>query len=216
MRILITLALCAIVIFTSAQYEELVIVKVENKGIVPGTTYQFYAQFKNENDHVHIIFGDDVKELIVQSTEPFYQNEFGGAMSTNINAKLDSLDKTLKYDSYLSIGRTNSDENYLSNFNLDLSEFEAKGSGIRTDNGAWYVTPDQTQAYCKNGNKHILVLQLTTSGNITGQLSMQGKDNKSFIWRELAIPISSENAISEKEFNKIQKQNLKTFKKTGL
>ena len=174
MKFISTLAFTLISMISFCQYQKLIVVEVDNKGLVPGKTYQFYAQFANENDHVHIIFGDDIKELVIQSTEKFYQNEFGGAMSANINPKLDSLDQTVKYDSYLSIGRTNSHENYLSNFNLDLNQFEADGSGIRTEDGAWYVTPDQDQAYCKNGNKHVLIAQLTTAGNITGQISMQG------------------------------------------
>lgn len=216
MKFIVTLAFTLISIACFCQYQMLTVVEINNGGIVPGKTYQFYAQFANENDHVHIVFGDDIKELVVQSTEKFYQNEFGGATSANINPKLDSLDKTVGYDSYLSIGRTNSHENYLSNFNLDLNQFESNGSGIRTDNGAWYVTPDQEQAYCKNGNKHVLIAQLTTAGTITGQISMQGKDNKGSIWRELGIPISSENAISEKDFTKLRKANQKKFKKTGL
>lgn len=216
MKFLSTIAFTFITLLSFSQYEELLAVEIDNKGLAPGKTYQFYAQFANENDHVHIVFGDDIKELIIQSSKKFYQNEFGGAMSTNINPKLDSLDKTVRYDSYLTIGRTNSRENYLSNFNLDLSQFETDGSGIRTDDGAWYVTPDQEQAYCKNGNKHILVLQLTTAGSVSGQISMQGKDNKGLIWRELAIPISIENAISERDFIKLKKSNEKKFKKTGL
>ena len=216
MKFISTLAFTLISVISFSQYQKLIVVEVDNKGLVPGKTYQFYAQFANENDHVHIIFGDDIKELVIQSTEKFYQNEFGGAMSANINPKLDSLDQTVKYDSYLSIGRTNSHENYLSNFNLDLNQFEADGSRIRTEDGAWYVTPDQDQAYCKNGNKHVLIAQLTTAGNITGQISMQGKDNKGSIWRELAIPVSSENALSEKDFIKLRKANEKKFKKTGL
>lgn len=216
MKFLSTIAFTFITLLSFSQYEELLVVEIDNEGLAPGKTYQFYAQFANENDHVHIVFGDDIKELIIQSSEKFYQNEFGGAMSTNINPKLDSLDKTVRYDSYLTIGKTNSRENYLSNFNLDLSQFEADGSGIRTDDGAWYVTPDQEQAYCKNGNKHILVLQLTTAGSVSGQISMQGKDNKGLIWRELAIPISIETAISEKDFIKLKKSNEKKFKKTGL
>ena len=216
MKFISTLSFTLISLLSFSQYQEIIVVEIDNKSLVPGNTYQFYAQFANENDHVHIIFGDDIKELVIQSTEKFYQNEFGGAMSSNINPKLDSLDKTVRYDSYLSIGRTNSHENYLSNFNLDLNQFESDGSGIRTDDGAWYVTPDQDQAYCKNGNKHVLMAQLTTNGIITGQISMQGKDNKGSIWRELAIPISSENALSEKDFMKLRKANEKKFKKTGL
>ncbi len=217
MKFLITLFIGTLIVVSgNCQFQEIVVVEIDNKGIVPGKTYQFYAKFKNEGDHVHLVFGDDVEEMLVKTSTSFYQNEFGGSMSSNINPKLDSLDQTVKYDSYVSIGRTNSYENYMSNFNLDLTEFEEKGSDIRTENGAWFVTPDQEQAYCRGGNKYILIMQLTTDGEISGQVSMQGKDNDGIIWRELAVPLNTNGALDEKTFRKIQKKDLKTFKKTGL
>ncbi len=127
MKFIYTLVLCLTTVISYAQFEELVIVEVDNKGLVPGKTYRFYAQFQNENDHVHIVFGEDNYEMYIKSTKPFYQNDLGGAMSTNINPKIDSLDRTVKYDSYLSIGRTNSNDNFVSNFNLELDEFEKEG-----------------------------------------------------------------------------------------
>lgn len=215
MKLLQTLVLCLLGLSLNAQFEKLVVVEIDNKGLVPGSTYQFYAQFLNENDHVHIIFGEENYDMYISSTERFYQNDLGGPLSTNINAKIDSLDKTVKYDSYFTIGRTNSKDNFVSNFNMELDKFETKGSGIKTDNGAWYVTPDQMQAYCKEGNKHILIMQLTSTGTITGKINLQGKDNKDLVWREMSLNFSSDDAISEKEFKKLQKNNLKNFKKLG-
>jgi len=192
--------------------QDFIIVEVDNKGQVPGKTYQFYCEFTNENDHVHIVFGDEYNDMYIKSTEPFYQNEFGGAMSTNINAKLAGLDKTLKYDSYVTIGRDNSEDNYLSNFNLDLEGFEKQGGNIITADGAWYVTPDHNQAYCKDGNLHVMVMQLTTEGVITGKINLQGKDAEQILWREVDLMFTTENAISEKKFKKLKKAKKKEKK----
>lgn len=213
MKSLFILLALSLSLSSMSQFEDLVIVKSNNSLGIEGTTYQFYAQLKNEDDHVHIIFGDEYNTLTIETTEPFYQNELGGPMSNNINPKVVEMDAKLKYDSYFTIGRTNSTENTLANFNLDLTEFEEKGTGFSTDNGAWYVTPDQPQAYCRDGNRFILIMQLTTTGEISGNLNLQGKDFNNITWRELDYKFSSTNAITEKAFDKLNKKLLKEHAK---
>jgi len=163
---------------TQAQFQDLVIVKSKNDLGIDGTTYKFYVQLKNEDDHVHIVFGDEYNTLSIETTAPFYQNENGGALSTNINANVIELDPKLKYDSFFTIGRVNSIENTLANFNLDFADFENKGTGFSTNNGAWYVTPDQPQAYSKDGNRFVLIMQLTTTGVISGNLNHKSGTNQ--------------------------------------
>lgn len=208
----LTLVLSLISFNCISQFQDLVIVKLDN-GSIPGDTYQFYAQLQNEGDHIHIVFGDEYNTLSIETTEPFYQNELGGALSTNINPKIVSLDKTVQYDSYFTIGLQNAKDNTLANFNLDLTDFEEKGDGLVTSNGAWYVTPDQPQAYCRDGNQFIMIMQLTTEGKISGNLNMQGKDNNGETWREVDYKFSTDNAISKKDFSKKQKSLIKAFKK---
>jgi hypothetical protein len=196
------------------QFEDLVIVKTENNQGINGTTYKFYAQLKNNGDHVHIIFGDEYNTLSIETTEPFYQNKLGGSLSTNINPNVEKVDPKVKYDSYFTIGRTNSLENTLASFNLNFSDFESKGLGFTTQNGAWYVTPDQPQAYCKDGNKFILIMQLTTTGVVTGNLNLQGKDLNNEVWKVVDKKFNTENAISLKTFEKLNKKNLKDYAKS--
>jgi len=120
-------------------------------------------------------------------------------------------DKKVKFDSFFTIGRSNSKANSLANFNIDFSGFEERGEGFTTDNGAWYVTPDQDQAYCKEGNRFIMIMQLTTSGEVTGNLNLQGMDSDKNTWRELDRKFSTENAISKKKFDKMKKKITKAY-----
>ncbi len=215
MKFLSILALGLLVQFSSlAQFKDLVIVEIDNKGKVPGRTFQVYVELKNDSDHVHMIMGDDQSELFITSTKPFYQNEFAGALSSNMNPKIESEFEEAKYDSYLTIGRTNSEDNFIANFNMTFDDFENNGGGIFTNNGAWYVTPDNGQAYCSEGSKHVLIMQLTTEGDIEGQISLQGKDHYQDVWQIFNYKFNSAQAISEKVFRTIDKSNRKAFKKS--
>ncbi|MFK7757969.1 MAG: hypothetical protein AB8B53_13650 [Flavobacteriales bacterium] len=198
---------------TIGQFKDLVVVEIDNKGKVPGKTFQVYVELTNDSDHVHIIFGDETSELYLRSTKPFYQNELAGALSSNLNPQIEANFDEAKFDTYLTIGRTNSKNNFISNFNMDLEAFESKGANISTINGAWYVTPDNGQAYCSKGDKHVLIMQLTSEGEIEANISLQGKDHYQDVWREIDHKFSSNEAISEKEFLKMRKANVKAFKK---
>lgn len=214
MKFLSILAFGLLVQFSSmGQFKDLVIVEIENKGKVPGNTFQVYVELVNDSDHVHIIMGDENSPLYINSTKPFYQFELAGALSSNMNPKIEAQFDEAKYDSYLTIGRTNSSDNFISNFNMNLDDFEATGANLATSNGAWYVTPDNGQAYCSNGNMHVLIMQLTTEGEIDANISLQGKDHFQDVWQIYDYKFTSAEAISEKEFDKIKKENLKAFKK---
>jgi len=106
------------------QFKDLIIVEIDNKGKVPGRTFQVYVELTNDSDHVHMVMGDDVNDLFINSTKPFYQNEFAGALSSNMNPKIEAEFEEAKYDSYFTIGRTNSKNNFVSNFNMDFTDFD--------------------------------------------------------------------------------------------
>mgnify|MGYP001165625372 FL=1 len=157
----------------TAQFKGLVVEEIDNKGLVPGKTYRVYAQMEAEGDVVDAIFGDGEDYLEVKSTAPFFQHERGGNSANELQrADVQSIDG-LAYDSWVTIGYEDNYMNALTAFLMDFSEFET-GKKLYTNNGAWFVTPDMRQAAAGPDGK-LLIMQLTTEGDITGQINLHGR-----------------------------------------
>ena len=157
----------------SAQFKGLVVEEIDNKGLVPGKTYRVYAQMEAEGDVVDAIFGDGEDFLEVKSTAPFFQHERGGNSANELQrADVQSIDG-LAYDSWVTIGYEDNYMNALTAFLMDFSEFET-GEKLYTNNGAWFVTPDMRQA-AAGPDGRLLIMQLTTEGDITGRINLHGR-----------------------------------------
>lgn len=156
-----------------AQCEYVEIDKVYESAV--GTTYRIYAVMKNKGDKVLVVFGDSTNVLSVSSTKPFYQRPEGGALSTNIRKNKLEVSDSLRYDSWLTIGRADNYENNLMILGLDTKEFESMGGSIVCKDGAWYCLPIDAQSKCDD-SKRVLLIQLTTKGKISGNLSVMGKN----------------------------------------
>ena len=172
-KIVLALIAALLPVFLFAQFDSLLVEEVDNNGIVEGRTFRIYVVVKNEGDQVHAIFADSKNNLSIKSTEPFYQNEYGGALANNINKRLKREKPALNYDSWFTIGYSDNYRNQVKDWALDFSSFENGGDFVLED-GAWFVTPDDSQAYAK-ADKKILIAQLTTTGKITGSINIQGR-----------------------------------------
>ena len=177
MNMLKKLALCCSAILlaggAAAQFKGLVVEEVDNKGVVPGKTYRIYAQMEAEGDVVDAIFGDGEDYLEVKSTAPFFQHERGGNSANELQRSDVASIEGLAYDSWVTIGYEDNYMNALTAFLMDFSEFEAGGQ-LYTNNGAWFVTPDMRQAAAGPDGK-LLIMQLTTEGDITGRINLHGR-----------------------------------------
>ena len=177
MNMLKKLALCCSAILlaggASAQFKGLVVEEVDNKGVVPGKTYRIYAQMEAEGDVVDAIFGDGEDYLEVKSTAPFFQHERGGNSANELQRSDVASIEGLAYDSWVTIGYEDNYMNALTAFLMDFSEFEAGGQ-MYTNNGAWFVTPDMRQA-AAGPDGRLLIMQLTTEGDITGRINLHGR-----------------------------------------
>ena len=70
---------------------------------------------------------------------------------------------------------------------IDWTSFEGGGE-ISTDNGSWFATPDDAQVYEVDGR--VLIGQFTLeSGELGGQISLQGKNADGTNWTVLAAPL---------------------------
>lgn len=176
------LATTAMADYTGLSYD---VVEQVGDGAQAGTwTARIYADFDNAVDRVDAVFGNADNMLTIDSTGGFYQNTaFGGPTSTSINSAFFPLAPSLEWDSYVTIGALYANgspfgNNALLDIGIDFAPFEA-GGAISTDNGTWFVTPDDAQGGA-GSSMRVLLGQFTMDGMnsaVHGVLNIQGKDS---------------------------------------
>ena len=158
-----------------------------------GDSYRLYADL-DEGARIDAVYGNAQGTLSIglSSGGSFYQNALGGPTSTSINSAFFPLAPSVEWDSYVSIGALYQDgtpfgANNLNNIGIDWSNFESGGS-LETDNGSWFVTPDDAQGGEYLGS--VFIGQFTIAGggdigDIIGQVNLQGKDADGNTWNEI-------------------------------
>ena len=138
-----------------------------------GDTYRIYVDL-DSGDRLDAVYGSGDHVLTLGSTSALYQNPYGGNTSLNINPALLAVFSSLAYDSWVTIGAETDTGNALSlqGVNFGSDPF------VTTDNGSWYVTPDDAQGEEVGGR--VLIAQMTIAGGgsvdeLYGNLSFQGK-----------------------------------------
>ena len=188
-RIFMSVALIALCSSSAmAQYLRLEVDEVPNGGIVPGKTYRVYVVMQNEGDCLLAVFGLDKSKqdkslpLSIETTTTFYQHEMGGALSSAIQRSDVDYYPELAFDSWLALNRVDNYGNFVSavppNYTF-LDKFESEGASINISDGAWYIMPDKLQSKAGK-SKRILIMQLTTSGRVTGLINIQGLTREMF------------------------------------
>lgn len=168
---------CACALLTTgsvaAQFSQLRVERVNNQNRVVGTTWRVYAVMQQEGDILDAVYGDKAHPMEISSTAPFYQHPKGGALASEVMRMDIDKDPTLRFDSWFTIG---ADDNYMNSvtpFIVVFDDFEG-GKTFRTEDGAWFVTPDKRQAMAPE-NKEILLMQLTSTGKIEGVINLHGR-----------------------------------------
>ena len=193
MKNLFTLAAAFFLAFgASASNVELVVEAVDNGGQVEGNTYRVYAVLPSAEHSLHAVFADGEHVLNVATTDAFYQHQYGSFSSLDINEQIVALDGGLAFDSWVTIGAQNSQNNNLWTVGVDYNNFLG-GSELTITDGAWFVVPTDVQAVPEAGNR-VLLMQLTTNGVATGILNLQGWDAEGAAWRAHDLTFTSTNA----------------------
>ena len=169
----LTMATSMAAMTVSAQLVRVEVDYIDNQGQVPGETYRIYAVMENEGDILDAIYGEASAPLQISSTAPFFQHLNGGPLSADIQRYDTTQDPTLLYDSWVTIGSEDNYMNAVSGFIMDFDSFNAGGE-LATSDGAWFVTPDKRQAAAPP-SKRILLMQLTSKGEITGLINLHGR-----------------------------------------
>mgnify|MGYP006879392912 FL=1 len=151
------------------------------------TTYRVYFQAEMATDFVTSVFGNLSTPLTLTTTTTFYQNELGSASSASQNPLLFADFPDLVYDSYVTIGLSEtanaaageSNPSLVPSPNQDwIAAFDPGGGAAGTDiiindlvGGIWYIFNGDANGLPDENNR-VLLAQLTTSGTLGGALNM--------------------------------------------
>lgn len=158
---------------------------VHTEGELAGmTTYRLYLYTPNETDFLVSCSGDDDNPLVLESTaEPswFQHDAATTAFATDVNPIFFAAFPEFAFDSWLTIGAEDNtaavdiisldDPSYAA-----FTAFEA-GESIEVSGSigsAWFVLPIATNVEAIAGSDlKVLVAQLTTAGEVSGQVQCQ-------------------------------------------
>lgn len=193
MKLFITSALIAGALSASANGPQLVVQAIDNGGAVEGQTFRVFAELPSSAHSVHAIYGDSQQPMTIQTTGSFYQHPFGNFSTTDINPNVITIEPTLAFDSWVTVGATNATANNLWNVGIDFDGFE-NGSSISASNGAWFLVPTDQRTLPEQGNL-VLIMQLTTTGIASGTLNLQGWNQEGMPWQAHGLTFETNNAF---------------------
>ena len=152
------------------------------------TTYRVFFQAEMPTDFVTSVYGNLGTPLTLTTTTTFYQNQLGSASSQSQNPLLFEGFPNLIYDSYVTIGLSEtanasageSNPSLVPSPNQDwISAFDPGGGAAGTDiiindivGGIWYIFNGDANGLPDENNR-VLLAQLTTSGELGGVLNVQ-------------------------------------------
>jgi len=133
-------------------------------------TARIYADL-GAGDRLDAVYGNADNPLSMGTTSSLYQNAFGGDTTSAINPALYAAFPSLVYDSWVTIGLEDQNNNALSNIGMNFG-----ADSVTTSDGSFYVTPDDAQGQEVGGK--VLIAQFTSfdyDSRLQGTISLQGK-----------------------------------------
>jgi len=163
---------------------------------VYGDTYLIYADVDAGNE-VHAVFGDDLNgALNVEGTSAFFQSEYG-THNSMINPIFLPIFASLAYDSWVTIGLSDQVGNNMLDIGIDFGSmidgtgFEGVGGAISTNNGTWFVTPDDAQGEEIDGQVLIGQFTVDIGEGVSGTLNLQGNDANGDVWKAYQVDFNT-------------------------
>ena len=155
---------------------------VDNGGNIAGDTYRLYVEVE-AGARIDAVFGNAANELNIDvEGGSFVQSAYGGPTSMDINEAFFPFFPSLEWDSFVTIGRLSNTDNALNNIGIDWTSFES-GGALVTDNGSWFVTPNDAQGGEVGGRVLIGQFTVTSGAALIGHVSLQGKDADGATWQ---------------------------------
>jgi hypothetical protein len=160
--------------------------QVDNGGLIAGDTYRMYVDL-DSGARVDAVFGNAANTLNIDvDGGSFVQSGFGGATSQDINESFFPFFPSLQWDSFVTIGLLSNTDNALNNIGIDWTSFES-GGPLTTDNGSWFVTPNDVQGAEVGGRVLIGQFTITSGASLIGSVNVQGKDADGVTFQALNI-----------------------------
>jgi hypothetical protein len=144
-------------------------------------TYRLYVTTPTANDFVSSVSGDVDHPANISTTSSFYQSEFGGITPDNINPLFFTVVPSLNYDSWLTIGIEGvavSGESAISVVEAPQDDWTSvfnAGGNLELNSfwgGSWFALISASNGFAGD-DQRVLVAQLTTDGDVSGQLYVQ-------------------------------------------
>ena len=164
------------------------LVVTESASVVSGNTvYRFYVQLENPTDRVSAIYGESGASLSVQTP----QGAFNSPLNTSWNASglnpaffgafpemIDDSYATIGLNGPASMAQSGAEDPLLIEGDVPvINSFfvtdGAQGFNVNSAVGAsWFILPSATNGL-PDGDLRVLVMQVTTTGSVSGQLNYQ-------------------------------------------
>ena len=142
-------------------------------------TYRVYLDVAHSDDQITSFTGNDEFALSLNTTTSFYQNALGGATPNDLSDAAIALVPELAYDSYVTVGLTGQPDGAEGSVELIpgtwMDAFEA-GDSFTVNDGigsGWYIVPPVAVNGLGGDDQRVLVAQLTTDGDLSGQFRTQ-------------------------------------------
>ena len=168
----------------------------------PNKTIRVWAELPS-GWRLDAVAGNDANPMSIEVMGgSFYQDAFGGPTSFDINAVLFSLQPSLEWDTFLTIGALTVADNELSQIGMEWDDFES-GNPLAINNGSIFVVPTapqgELQAFtdsCGQTSSGVLIGQFTLLGegaSLMCSVLLQGKDESGAVWQQpIAIDASTD------------------------
>ena len=158
-------------------------------GIDGMTTYRFYVDAVNPTDFVGAVYGDAMSPLAIRTSNGFYNDEFGGSSTAEINPAIFSAMPSAEFDSWFTIGSESipvppamavtaiesPTQSWVSHFAAGAAE---SGTDVVMDDaigGIWFLMNGAVNGLPDATNLRVLVMQVTvpTADDLWGTLNFQ-------------------------------------------
>ena len=185
----LTLASLLILLFQTAGFAQYNLTVESAPASTEGlTTYRFYVEMQDATDRMSAVYGNDQANLIVNVPEGAFNSAFNSSWSASgINPAFLPVFPDLADDTYATIGLTGpastsgiegaADPSIVEDSMQPITPFFLIDASTNLESttltgSSWYVLNTAANGL-PDSNGRVLIMQVTTSGNISGQINYQ-------------------------------------------
>ncbi|MDA0732683.1 MAG: hypothetical protein O2837_07490 [Bacteroidetes bacterium] len=160
-----------------------------------GTVYRVYATFDSPTDELVAVYALETAPMVLSVTTSFYQDAVGGTLGSTINPAFFGAFPSLEYDSWFTIGSSDSNgTSDIQQVGMDgaFASFES-GSGFTLSTfvgGSFFLIPNVSADAEAGADGRVLIGQFTTDGVVDLTVNLQWDDVDTNTSNSLGVSIS--------------------------